>query len=50
MTQGSELRAPSASVFDVGCEALSRLFDRVSFWILASGAAALNAALVLAAA
>ena len=33
-----------------GSEALSRLFDRVSFWILASGAAALNAALFLAAA
>jgi hypothetical protein len=33
-----------------GREALSRLFDRVSFWILAFGAVAVNAALFLAAA
>jgi hypothetical protein len=33
-----------------GREALSRLFDRISFWILALGAAAFNAALFLAAA
>jgi hypothetical protein len=33
-----------------GREALSRAFDRASFWILVSGAAALNAALFLAAA